>query len=85
MIQSLQIEYFGDSEVMDKVPDKQEVSTMTAVSTAVAIPLYPSHRSSGKEVEGGFLSSFTREEFEMQEVCELAVVTLLVRYKTAYK
>ena len=58
---------------------------MTAVSTAVAIPLYPSHRSSGKEVEGGFLSSFTREEFEMQEVCELALVTLLVRYRTVYK
>ena len=57
---------------------------MTAVSTAVAIPLYPSHRSSGKEVEGGFLSSFTREEFEIQETCELAVVTLLVRYKTVY-
>ena len=58
---------------------------MTATSTADAIPLYPSHRSSGKEVEGGFLSSFPREEFEMQEVCELAVVTLLVRYKTVYK
>ena len=57
---------------------------MTAVSTAVAIPLYPSHRSSGKEVEGGFLSSFTREEFEMQEVSELAVVTVLVRYKSVY-
>ena len=65
--------------------DKYEVSTMTAISTAVAFPLYPSHRSSEKEVEGGFLSSFTREEFEMQEVCELAVVTLLVRYKTVYK
>ena len=58
---------------------------MSATSTAVATPLYPSHRSSGKEVERGFLSSFTREEFEMQEVCELAVVTLLVRYKTVYK
>ena len=58
---------------------------MTATSTADATPLYPSHRSSGKEVERGFLSSFTREEFEMQEVCELAVVTLLVRYKTVYK
>ena len=58
---------------------------MTATSTAVAIPLYPSHRNSGKEVEGGFLSSFTREESEVQEVCELAVVTLLVRYKTVYK
>ena len=58
---------------------------MTATSIAVAIPLYPSPRSSGKDVEGGFLSSFTREEFEMQEACELAVVTLLVRYKTVYK
>ena len=58
---------------------------MTAISIAVAIPLYPSHRSSGKEVEEGLLSSFTREEFEMQEACELAVVTLLVRYKTMYK
>ena len=57
---------------------------MTATSTAVAVPLYPSHRSSGKEVEGGFLSSFTREEFEIQETCELAAVTLLVRYKTVY-
>ena len=58
---------------------------MTATSVAVATPLYPSHRSSGKELERGFLSSFTREEFEMQEACELAVVTLLVRYKTVYK
>ena len=58
---------------------------MTAISIAVAIPLYPSHRTSRKEVEEGFLSSFTREEFEMQEVCELAVVTLLLRYKTVYK
>ena len=58
---------------------------MTAISIAVAIPLYPSHRSSGKEVEGGLLSSFTREEFEMQEACELAVVTLLVRYKAVYE
>ena len=52
---------------------------MTATSIALATPLYPSHRSSGKEVEGGFLSSFTREKFEMQEVCELAVVTLLAQ------
>ena len=58
---------------------------MTAISIAVAISLYPSQRSSGKEVEMGFLSSFKREKFEMQEVCELAVVTLLVRYKTVYK
>ena len=58
---------------------------MTAISVAVATALYPSHRSSGKEVEGGFLFSFTREEFEMREVCELAVVTLLVRYKTVFK
>ena len=58
---------------------------MTAISIAVVTPLYPSHRSSGMEVEGEFLSYFTREEFEMQEVCELAVVTLLVRYKTVYK
>ena len=58
---------------------------MTATSTAVATPLYASQKSSGKEVEGGYLSSFTREEFEMQEVCELALVTLLVRYRTVYK
>ena len=57
---------------------------MTAISIAVAMPLYLSHRSPGKEVEVGFLSSFTMEEFEMQEVCELAVVTLLVRYKIVY-
>ena len=57
---------------------------MTTNSIAVATPLYPSHRSSGNEVEGGFLSSFTREEIEMQEACQLAVVTLLVRYKTVY-
>ena len=57
---------------------------MTAISIAVAIPLIPSHRMSRKEVEGGLLSSFTREQFEMQEVSELAVVTLLVRYKTVY-
>ena len=58
---------------------------MTAISISVAIPLYPSHRSSGKEVEGGLLSYFTREEFEMQEACELAVVTVLVRYKIMYE
>ena len=58
---------------------------MTTTSIAVATPLYPSHRSSGTEVEGGFLSSFARKEFEMQEACELAVITLLVRYKTVYK
>ena len=57
---------------------------MTTTSIAVATPLYPCHRSSGKKVEGGFLSSFTREEIEMQEACQLAVVTLLVRYKTVY-
>ena len=57
---------------------------MTAISIAVAISLIPSHRTSRKEVEGGLLSSFTREQFEMQEVSELTVVTLLVRYKTVY-
>ena len=57
---------------------------MTAINIAVAIPYYPSHRTSRKEVEGELLSSFTREQFEMQEVSELAVVTLLVRYKTVY-
>ena len=55
---------------------------MTAISIAVAIPHYPSHRTSRKEVEGGLLSSFTREQFEMEEVSKLAVDTLLVRYKT---
>ena len=44
---------------------------MTAISIAVAISLIPSHRTSRKEVEGGLLSSFTREQFEMQEVSEL--------------
>ena len=57
---------------------------MTAISIAVAIPHIPSQRTSRKEVEGGLLSSFTREKIEMQEVSELAVVTLLVRYKTVY-
>ena len=57
---------------------------MTVISIAVAIPHYPSHRTSGKEVKGGLLSSFTREQFEMQEVSELTVVTLLVRYKAVY-
>ena len=55
---------------------------MMAISIAVAIPLIPSQRTSRKEVEGGLLSSFTREKIEMQEVSELAVVTLLIRYKT---
>ena len=55
---------------------------MTAISIAVAIPHYPSHRTSTKEVEGGLLSSYTREKFEIQEVSELAVLTLLVQYKT---
>ena len=57
---------------------------MTAISIAVAIPLYPSHRTLRKEVEGGLLSSFKREQFEMQEVSELAVFTVLVRYKSVY-
>ena len=57
---------------------------MTAISIAVAISLIPSHRTSRKEVEGELLSSFTREQFEIQEVSELAVVTLLVRYKSVY-
>ena len=57
---------------------------MTAISIAVAIPLIPSHRTSSKELEEGRLSSFTREQFEMQGVSELAVVTLLVRYKIVY-
>ena len=51
---------------------------MTGISIAVAIPLYPSHRTSRKEVEGGILCPLTREQFEMQEVTELALVTLLV-------
>ena len=57
---------------------------MTAISIAVGIPLIPSQRTSRKEVEGGLLSSFKREQFEMQEVSELAVVTVLVRYKSVY-
>ena len=57
---------------------------MTAISIAVAIPHIPSQRTSRKEVEGGLLFSFTREQFQMQEVSELGVVTLLVRYKTVY-
>ena len=57
---------------------------MTAIISAVAIPLIPSQRTSRKEVEGGLLSSFKREQFEMQEVSELAVVTVLVRYKSVY-
>ena len=57
---------------------------MTAISIAVGIPLIPSQRTSRKEVEGGLLSSFTREQFEIQEVSELALVTLLIRYKSVY-
>ena len=55
---------------------------MTAISIAVAISLIPSHRASRKEVEGALLSSFTREQFEMQEISELTVFTRLVQYKT---
>ena len=51
---------------------------MTAIRIAVAIPLIPSQRTSRKEVEGGLLFYFTREKFEMQEVSELTVFTLLV-------
>ena len=57
---------------------------MTAISIAAVISLIPSHRTSKKEVEEGLLSFFTREQFEMQVVSELGVVTLLVRYKTVY-
>ena len=55
---------------------------MAAISIAFDISLIASHRTSRKEVERGLLSSFTREQFEMQEVSELAVLTLLVQYKT---
>ena len=65
-------------------PGYLPVSTMTAISIAIAIPHYPSHRTSRKKEEGELLFSLTREQFEMQEVSELAVVTLLVRYKTVY-
>ena len=51
---------------------------MTAISIAVAISLIHSHRTSRKEVEGGLLSSFTREQFEMQEISELTVFTVFV-------
>ena len=60
---------------------------MTSISTVVAILFkehYPSHRTSGKEVEGGLLSSYTREKLEIQEVSELEVVTLVVRYNTLF-
>ena len=58
---------------------------MRAISIVVAITHIPSHRTTRNKVEGGLLSSFTREQFEMQEVSELDVVTLLVRYKTLFK
>ena len=57
---------------------------MRAISIVVAITHIPSHRTTRNKVEGGLLSSFTREQFEMQEVSELTVVTLLVRYKAVY-
>ena len=63
-------------------PGDLPVSTMTAIIISVAVSLIPSHRTSKKEVEEGLLSFFTREQFEMQEVSELAVLTLLVQYKT---
>ena len=51
-----QIEYLGDKQSDGyKVLDKYKVSKMTAISIAVAIPLYPSHRTSRKEVEGGLI------------------------------
>ena len=42
-------------------PGDFPVSTMTAINIAVAIPLIPSQRISRKEIEGGLLSSFTKE------------------------
>jgi len=55
---------------------------MTAVSIAIAIPLYCSQGSSGKKVvEGDHYPNFMGKESEIQRVCHLAVVTLLVRYK----
>ena len=65
-------------------PGDLPVSTMIAISIAVAIPFIPSHRISRKKVERGLLYSFTRKQFEMQEVSELSVVTLLARYNTVY-
>ena len=44
---------------------------MRAISIVVAITHIPSHRTTRNKVEGGLLSSFTREQFEMQEVSEL--------------
>ena len=81
-MQTLQIEYLVDGEMMYI---RYLINRKSGISIAVAIPLYPSHRTSRKEVEGGLLCPLTREQFEMQEVAELAVVTLLVRYKTVYK
>ena len=58
---------------------------MAAISIAFDISLIASHRTSRKDVKGELLSFFfTREQFEIQEVSELAVVTLLVRHKTVY-
>ena len=51
---------------------------MTVFSIVVAFSHIPSHRTSRKEVEGGLLSSFIREQLEMQEVSELTVFALLV-------
>ena len=57
---------------------------MTAVSIAIAIPLYCSQGRSGKKVvEGDPYPNFMGKESEIQRVYHLAVVTLFVRYKTA--
>ena len=58
---------------------------MTAINMAVAIPLYPSQDAQGGRQKGNSYPLSTGEEFEMQEDCELAVVTLLVRCKTLFK
>lgn len=60
------------------------MSTMTAISIPIAIPLYPSQGSSGRKVlEEDHYPIFTGKESEIQGVCYLAVVTLLVRCTTA--
>ena len=59
---------------------------MTAISIAIAIPLYPSQGSSGRKVlEENHYLICTGKKSEIQVVCHLDVVTLLVRCKTTKK
>lgn len=72
--------FWALSEVMATMRLTERRSRLRALPTAVVISLSP-QRSPGRQAGWESLASFPGEEPEMQELCDLAVVTLLVRAK----